>query len=79
MCNTSLLLLIITLNNSNYNQEERVLCPALTFLYIQQKVDVSNNITWLTISFTILFVRISMLHMVILICCFIICDRAYEN
>ena len=67
MCNTSLLLLIITLNNSNYNQEERVLCPDLTFLYIQQKVEVSNNITWLTISFTILFVRIRMLHMVILI------------
>ena len=72
MCNTSLLLLIITLNNSNYNQEERVLCPDLTFLYIQQKVEVSNNITWLTISFTILFVRIRMLHMVTLICCFII-------
>ena len=33
MCNTSLLLLIITLNNSNYNQEEEGLVPS-TYIFI---------------------------------------------
>ena len=45
ICNTSLLLLIITLNNSNYNQEEEGLVPS-TYIFIHTtKVEVSNNIT----------------------------------